>query len=603
MIKMADNKIKGNRQYDSELEDGVIPLPPGMDAQWFAREGINVLLNGGVSYAEQLFKKFRQCSPLLSSGASLVDFITAAMTFEDEKMEQAMHSLKSTIKMCQVDSLFEGLITKRPSTKWTTVQRIERMIIWADCELFLAFLMFLKQSVVDFVKAGYHMRRAWKMYEKCHREIHGANSNISKPSKKKRKSPTLINPPDLTAEEFVTLNASLSFGFGLIQVALSIVPGALLKVCEVFGFQAERDLGINALKISSDSKDMKAPIARLTLLWYHTVVRPFCALDGTNIEKGLVEASAILRESEKEFPTSAIFLYFKALVCRLRGELDEALAILDKTMETSKEQREIGLLCYYDKGWCHLMKLEWESASLCFLQLRSQSRWSEAYYTYLLAVSEGAVGKSEEAFTLLKSVPKLVVRKSQLETYLSRKSQLFKKQCPCKEEYIILGIELLYLWNALPQCPKPTLNNMLKEIHCCEIRGMQPMKNLLLGTIYNLIGNKEKASQHLRIAAHKEDTKPLDAHVVPYALYELAVMCIHEEKNLERGSKLLYQIKDGYSSYDFENRLNFRIHAALNNLEDQQYIDSLRPSSTRSPSTSVKMKNEMQASNKVIDGL
>ena len=27
--------------------------------------------------------------------------------------------------------------------------------------------------------------------------------------------------------------------------------------------------------------------------------------------------------------------------------------------------------------------------------------------------------------------------------------------------------------------------------------------------------------------------------------------------------------QDGYSNYDFENRLNFRIHAALNNLEDE----------------------------------
>ena len=30
--------------------------------------------------------------------------------------------------------------------------------------------------------------------------------------------------------------------------------------------------------------------------------------------------------------------------------MDDALQILDSTMETSKEQREIALLCYYDKG-------------------------------------------------------------------------------------------------------------------------------------------------------------------------------------------------------------------------------------------------------------
>ena len=48
------------RQYDSGgTTDGRIPLPPGMDARWFAREGVNVLLNGGVTHAEQLFSKFR----------------------------------------------------------------------------------------------------------------------------------------------------------------------------------------------------------------------------------------------------------------------------------------------------------------------------------------------------------------------------------------------------------------------------------------------------------------------------------------------------------------------------------------------------------------
>ena len=71
------------------------------------------------------------------------------MTFEDEKMENATRSLKRTQKMCDVDSLFEGVLSKRPSDKWKTEERIQRMIIWADCELFLAFLMFLKQSKLN----------------------------------------------------------------------------------------------------------------------------------------------------------------------------------------------------------------------------------------------------------------------------------------------------------------------------------------------------------------------------------------------------------------------------------------------------------------------
>ena len=68
------------------------------------------------------------------------------MSFEDEMMEIAQQSLKNTIKICDIDSCFEGLLNKRPSQMWSTAERIERMIIWADCELFLALLMFLKQS-------------------------------------------------------------------------------------------------------------------------------------------------------------------------------------------------------------------------------------------------------------------------------------------------------------------------------------------------------------------------------------------------------------------------------------------------------------------------
>ena len=45
------------RKYDSERDS--IPLPPGMDPSWLAKEGVNVLLNGGVKNAEELFRKFR----------------------------------------------------------------------------------------------------------------------------------------------------------------------------------------------------------------------------------------------------------------------------------------------------------------------------------------------------------------------------------------------------------------------------------------------------------------------------------------------------------------------------------------------------------------
>ncbi len=49
--------IMAERQYDSDRDS--IPLPPGMDPSWLAKEGVRVLLNAGVKNAEELFKKFR----------------------------------------------------------------------------------------------------------------------------------------------------------------------------------------------------------------------------------------------------------------------------------------------------------------------------------------------------------------------------------------------------------------------------------------------------------------------------------------------------------------------------------------------------------------
>lgn len=56
---------------------------------------------------------------------------------------------------------------------------------------------------------------------------------------------------------------------------------------------------------------------RLALLWYHTVVRPFFALDGMDAQAGLREAKEILRTKESIYPDSSLFLFFKGRIQRL----------------------------------------------------------------------------------------------------------------------------------------------------------------------------------------------------------------------------------------------------------------------------------------------
>lgn len=59
------------------------------------------------------------------------------------------------------------------------------------------------------------------------------------------------------------------------------------------------------------------PIFRLSLLWYHTIVRPFFALDGPNVKAGVDAAKKLIAECQPEFEHSALFLFFQGRVERL----------------------------------------------------------------------------------------------------------------------------------------------------------------------------------------------------------------------------------------------------------------------------------------------
>lgn len=59
-------------------------------------------------------------------------------------------------------------------------------------------------------------------------------------------------------------------------------------------------------------------IFRLALLWYHTIVRPFYAVDGHNICAGAEAANLLILETKDDFTNSSIFLFFKGRIHRLK---------------------------------------------------------------------------------------------------------------------------------------------------------------------------------------------------------------------------------------------------------------------------------------------
>lgn len=176
--------------------------------------------------------------------------------------------------------------------------RIQRQVIVADSLLYQAILVFTNQDIASYVKGGWYLRKAWKLYEKVHKEVldlsekqarakiekmtNSLPSNTNQNSVYVHDSATDGNDNELTEEVLSRLCGAVNFGYGTFQLCISMVPPKILKLIEFLGFEGDREAGLASLEYTSHSKDMKAPLATLGLLWYHTVLRPFFALDGAN---------------------------------------------------------------------------------------------------------------------------------------------------------------------------------------------------------------------------------------------------------------------------------------------------------------------------------
>ncbi len=96
------------------------------------------------------------------------------MSFDDEAMDHAYKSLETTESYCEIGSkkmgIFSSSAEKEQQQMLSEHDRLHCRTIVADCILFEALLVFLKQGLTSYVKGGYLLRKAYKMYEKIYEE-------------------------------------------------------------------------------------------------------------------------------------------------------------------------------------------------------------------------------------------------------------------------------------------------------------------------------------------------------------------------------------------------------------------------------------------------
>lgn len=119
-------------------------------------------------------------------------------------------------------------------------------------------------------------------------------------------------------------------------------------------------------------------------------------------------------------------------------------------------------------GWCHLIQLDYCAAELSFSYLKSWSRWSRAFYSYVAGICLGSCENVAD-FHSLKELRGSTTscRGNQLDEYLARRA----KCCPLDDASMqrvnrifwkLLIYEMLYLWNALPSCNMESIEKIIQ---------------------------------------------------------------------------------------------------------------------------------------------
>ncbi|XP_037924631.1 tetratricopeptide repeat protein 39C-like isoform X2 [Hermetia illucens] len=395
-------------------------------------------------------------------------------------------------------------------------------------------------------------------------------------------SPMTMEPPfqtsDIDLRTTKRLMGAVSFGFGIFQLSVSLLPPNLLKLINFLGFEGNRAMGIACLNYARSTEDMRAPLATLALLWYYTIGAQLFHANETQLSNEIEAARQLLRDSRPEYATSAIFLFFNARLKRLQGKTDVAVDLYDAAYRMSV-QRELKMLCLHEVGWCRLIHLDFGNAMLHFHELKLASSFSKSFYTYMTTICQGAFGRFEN-LTKLKSEIMIMISRNNKETQINKFILRRIDKLPSSDSdrnmfdvqyWKFFVYEMLFLWNTLHNCPKEVITAIISDCTTAPGATNEPsigLANLILGACKMHLHQLDGAMQDFRECIRKRVNVTEDIYISAYANYELAVILLKQrnERAKQEAKNLLLNVQTLYKNYDFESRLSARVYAMLKHL-------------------------------------
>ncbi|KAI9004849.1 hypothetical protein CLU79DRAFT_852429 [Phycomyces nitens] len=452
-------------------------------------------------------------------------------------------------------------------------------VIEAECCLQMAILQLSQGSIIDYVKCGLNLRRAYSSYGFVWEEYKKMGDGYSK---------------------YMDANtvSCVQFGVGAVHLVLASLPVKILKAISFLGWKPDKQLGFGLLNACAEGKGVRGYMATIMLLSYYTTVTSFTPQILSSVYTK--EAMETLLEAQRGHPNSALYLFFSGSVARLAIDLPLSTQSFLYASDMGKgDWAELAFTntSRYEVALNHLITGNWDQAATAFSYLSKHHYWSPAFCKYAEGACLEMKGQRTEAILVFAQVEALVEKKkgSRLEymdAYTLRKIETLQESgyqdmdmyCPILEFMLIWNLFYFMDHGLLKDCIA-RVDDALDFIQSKEEQAYQErmvelapdtdlpdyfderaILLLVKASIQNVIGIPSENAGHLNwIIDHRESFES-ESWVVPYAFWESGVSCWNLDDKAR--ARRVWEMALTCSKYDFEYRLSVRLGLALTRAEE-----------------------------------
>ncbi|KAF9446913.1 hypothetical protein P691DRAFT_803254 [Macrolepiota fuliginosa MF-IS2] len=465
--------------------------PPGVSQPYKPEEALDDI--PGVSYALEIFlsshmlESEEYCHKMdetkerlyFATGFGLIQCVKGLMSYEDDDLLAGIHHTKHgnhiasqhRKKQAFLGSRLAGYVVSHLSSG---VSHIRGMTpVERHAELVYAESLFEKSLLgivysgdwLAFIKEALNMRTTIGVYRQLGQFLDAVDAEATARGE---------GPTDKTIDPH--FRSGVYLGVGISHIILSLMPGKLMTLVELFGYHGDRKLGLEALmkaggwthekdepEIPAKEEGVRRTICDMTLLIFHLVLSSF-----TFNSIDITIAAKILKWNLQRYPNGVFFLFGAGRLALCQSQPAKAVCYYTKAMESQVQYRNLHHISFWEIAIANLALWDIPASLKCWTDLRAEATWSKAIYTYGMAVcllELGDESRKKEAAKLLEKVPdlrqKIAGKSIPLEKYVARKSRKFSQQ---GDRLALPALELAYIFLGIAHAPREVIiNKMLPE--------------------------------------------------------------------------------------------------------------------------------------------